>query len=93
MLLRRKRRFAEVVRSSVVLHLTSGQSVAGILLGAYDDSFALARTRLLAPSSGRVVPLDGEIVVPRESVLFAQVGVTIDDTRELELSVVRESRG
>ena len=89
---RTSRRFSDVVRSSVVLHLTTGESVAGILLGDYDDVFCLARTRILAETTGRVVPIDGEVLVPKAQVKYAQVGVSIDDTRELALAPVAESR-
>lgn len=87
-----KRRFAEVVRSTVVLHLEGGDSVAGILLAEYADVYAIARTRLLSEASGRAVPVDGEILVPKERVRFAQIGVKIDDTRELQLAPAEGSR-
>lgn len=89
---REKRRFADIVRSTVVLHLTSDESIAGILLGEYADVYALARVRILSETSGRVVPVDGEILVPKERVKYAQVGVSIDDTRQVELAPVAESR-
>lgn len=89
---RRGNRFAEVVRSTVVLHLDDGSSLAGIFLAEYADTYSLARTRLLSESAGRAVPVDGEILVPKARVRFAQVGVKIDDTRELELAQVEGSR-
>jgi hypothetical protein len=89
---RESRRFADVVRSSVVLHLTTGESIAGVLLGDYADVYCLARTRILAETTGRVVPIDGEVLVPKERVKYAQVGVSIDDTRDLSLAPVAESR-
>jgi hypothetical protein len=88
---RRGSRFADVVRSSVILHLDD-ESIYGILLAEYDDCFALARARVLSPASGRMVPVDGEVLVPRGRVKFAQVGVKIDDARALELAPVAESR-
>lgn len=90
---RTKRRFADVVRSTVVLHLYGDESIAGILLGDYDDVFCIARARVLSESAGRMVPLDGEVLVPKDRVKWAQVGVAIDDTRPLEIAPVRESRG
>lgn len=89
---RRRSRFADVVRSTVVFTLSDGSSIAGILLAEYDDVYALARTRLLSETSGRAVPVDGEVLVPKDRVRFAQVGVKIDDTRELELAQVAGSR-
>lgn len=90
---RKTRRFTDVVRSTVVLHLTGDESIAGILLGDYDDAFCIARARVLSESTGRMVPIDGEVLVPKERVKWAQVGITIDDTRELALAPVAESRG
>lgn len=89
---RRGHRFSDVVRSTVVLHLDDGSSLAGIFLAEYDDAYSLARTRLLSESTGRAVPVDGEILVPKARVRFAQVGVKIDDTRELALVPAEGSR-
>lgn len=89
---RRPRRFAELIRSTVVLHLDGGDSIAGILLAEYDDSVSIARARLLSESQGRAVPLDGELVVPLARIRFAQAGVRLDDTRALELAQVEGSR-
>lgn len=77
---RRPRRFDELTRTSVVLHLTSGRSLAGILIGEYEDAFVLASARMLGEARGETMPLDGEVVVPTGKVEFAQAGVAIDDT-------------
>lgn len=87
-----RRRFAELIRSTVVLHLHGGDSIAGILLGEYTDVVSIARARLLSEASGRAVPLDGEVLVPLERIRFAQVDVKIDDTRELALAPAEGSR-
>jgi hypothetical protein len=80
-------RFAEMVRSTVVLHLDSGQSIAGVMLAEYEDVYALARARLLSPNAGNLVPLDGEVLVEKRRVLFAQAGVRLSDTPALETVV------
>jgi hypothetical protein len=89
---RKTRRFAEVVRSTVVLHLHGDESIAGILLAEYADVYCVARARILSEATGRVVPMDGEVLVPKERVKYAQVGVKIDDTRELALAPAADSR-
>lgn len=89
---RPRRRFADLIRSTVVLHLTDAESIAGILLGEYDDVVSIARARLLSESSGRPVPLDGEIIVPLARIRFVQIGVRLDDSRALELAQVEGSR-
>lgn len=89
---RPQRRFADVVRSTVVLHLRDDESIAGILLAEYDDVYCLTRARALAETTGRLIPLDGEILVPKDRVRYAQIGVRIDDTRELELAPAQGSR-
>lgn len=88
---RKKTRLADVTRTTVVLHL-DGESIAGILLEEYDDVVAVVRARLLSEASGRAVPLDGEILIPRERIRFVQVGVKLDDTRRLELAQAEGSR-
>lgn len=93
MLGRRRRRLPELVRSTVVLHLEGGDSIAGLLIGEYDDVVCVARARLLSESSGRAVPMDGEVVVPLAKIRHAQVGVKLDDTRQLQLAQVEGSRG
>jgi hypothetical protein len=91
---RRRRRLAEVTRTTVVLHLGAPpESIAGILLEEYDDVVAIVQARLLSESTGRALPLDGEVLVPRARIRFAQVGITIDDTRPLALAPLEGSRG
>lgn len=78
----------------MVLHLHGNESIAGILLGEYDDVVAIARARLLSEASGRLVPLDGEILIPLDRIRFVQLGVRLDDsdTRELALARTEGSR-
>lgn len=90
---KRHRRFADLIRTSVVLHLDGNESIAGILLGEYEDVVAIARARLLSEATGRAIPLDGEVLVPLARIRHAQIGVKIDDTRELALAPAEGSRG
>lgn len=69
-----------------MLHLTTNETIAGVLLAEYDDVLAVARARILTESRGAAVPLDGEVLVPLAKIKHAQVGVAIDDTRQLELA-------
>lgn len=57
-------------RRSVVLHLKDGQSLKGVLMAAYRDSLVLAHARYLAADGE--LPVDGEAVVPRDSVAWLQ---------------------
>lgn len=82
-----------MIRSTVVVHLEGNESIAGLLLGEYEDVVAIANGRLLSEASGRVIPLDGEVLVPWERIRHVQVGVTIDDTRQLQLAPAEGSRG
>lgn len=77
--MRRRSRFAEIVRSTVVLHLKSGESIAGVLIGEYDDCYSLTSARLLGTGDAPTIAADGETLVPCSNVRFAQVGVAIDD--------------
>lgn len=61
---------ARAVRRSVVVHLTTGQSVRGTLLDTYHDALVLRHSALLGADGAA---MDGEIVVPRERVSFVQL--------------------
>ena len=76
---RRRSRFAEITRSTVVLHLKTGRSIAGILIAEYDDVYALSNARLLSGGDAPVIASDGETLVPVSGVEWAQVGVKLDD--------------
>lgn len=83
-----------MTRTTIVLHLGAPpESIAGVLLEEYDDVVALAQARLMSETAGRAIALDGEILVPKERIRFAQAGVTIDDTRPLQLAPLEGSRG
>lgn len=89
---RRRRRLADLERSTVVVALVGGDTIAGILLGEYDDVVSIARARLLSESTGRLHPLDGEVLIPLDRIRWWQAGVKIDDTRELALAPSEGSR-
>jgi hypothetical protein len=90
---RRRSRFAEVVRSSVVLHLDTQETIAGYLLAEYDDVLALAHARILTEARGAAIPLDGEVVVPLARIKHAQIDAKIEDTRRLAAAPAEGSRG
>jgi hypothetical protein len=75
---RKRRRFPDLLRSTVALHLTTKRTVAGILIAEYDDVLCLTNARAEA-DDGSFQPLDGEVVIPLSRIEFAQAGVTIDD--------------
>lgn len=55
-------------KQTVVVHLLSGVSLQGILKATYRNEILLAHVRHLDEK----VDLDGEILVPRESIDFYQ---------------------
>ena len=59
----------QLIAETVVVH-AGGQSVQGILAGAYADTFVLKHAALLH-GSGRV-PIDGEALIPRGKVTLIQ---------------------
>lgn len=63
-----------LTRRTVVVHLTAGESIRGILVGVYTDSLVLDHAAFLASDS--VSPVDGSIVIPRGSVSWMQ---TLED--------------
>lgn len=56
----------------VILQLDGDQALSGVLWRVHGDWFVLRDTLLLQPDGARV-PMDGELVVHRRSVVFAQV--------------------
>lgn len=58
-----------LIRRTVVVHMTTGQSVRGILVGVYADSIVLNHCSLLGETMQK---MDGEIVIPRETVGWLQ---------------------
>lgn len=60
-----------LTRRSVVVHTRDGASLKGVLVGSYRDCLVLAHVRYLAGEGEASV--DGEAVVPRETVGWIQV--------------------
>jgi hypothetical protein len=58
--------------TSVVVHTTTDQSIAGVLEGTARDGIILRAARFL-DSGDAQVPLAGETFIPRERIQFVQV--------------------
>lgn len=71
---RRESYLARQVRQNVVVHLTTDQSLAGVLKDETDDGIVLAAARFL-DSSGETTALGGEIHIPDHKINFIQAGV------------------
>lgn len=67
--------------SSVTVHLTTGDSIAGYLEEVGRDGVILRAPRFL--DAEQHVPMAGELFVPREKVLFVQVQSGVGDTATL----------
>lgn len=61
-------------RRTVVVHLSDGSSLRGVLAATYSDCLVLAHAAFLGQSAGEqvVVPVDGEAVLPRGNVSWVQ---------------------
>jgi hypothetical protein len=59
-------------RRLVVVHQHQGPTIEGVLVHRSMDCYRVAKASLLE-AEGQTVPLDGEIEVPRERVLFLQL--------------------
>ncbi len=59
-----------LVRRNVVVHMTTGASVRGVLVGAHRDCLVLSHVAYLGADA--VETVDGEVVVPRERVAWIQ---------------------
>jgi hypothetical protein len=70
---RRQRRWLDALTlETVVLHMThDGPSLKGLKLAVHDDCIVLRDAIALGEASSNV--LDGEVVVPRDRVLFMQL--------------------
>ena len=66
-------------RTTVVVHMRSGQTIRGILTGEYRDCLVLNHSTYLSSLDGNTVEtaIDGETIVLRENVAWLQgLGVT-----------------
>lgn len=61
---------SRLVRRTIVVHMTDGQSIRGVLAGEYRDCLVLIHASYLGSES--VTKVDGEVVVPRERVGWIQ---------------------
>jgi hypothetical protein len=69
--MRQMRWIDQLTKRTVVAHLRDGVSVRGVLFAAYKDCFVLVSAVYLSPS-GDQTAVDGEVVIPRESVSWIQ---------------------
>lgn len=60
-----------VVRRRVLVNLTTGQAIEGVLLRQSGPLLIVANATLLEPDS-EPAPLDGEAVIERDRVAFVQ---------------------
>ena len=61
----------EIVAETVVVHVTSGASVRGILTAVHSDVLVLAHAEYLN-GDGSSIAVDGEALVPVSKVAFLQ---------------------
>jgi hypothetical protein len=59
-----------LVRETVVLHLEGDESIKGVLMASHADCFVLEHAASLY--SGGSTPVDGQAIVPRAKVRWAQ---------------------
>lgn len=92
---KRPRRLPDLVRSSVALHLVGGRTLAGRLLGEYEDGVSLSLARV-ETDEGTFQPADGEIFVRHDRIEWSQFGISLDDSEavgELRSLPARDLRG
>jgi hypothetical protein len=63
-----------LTRRTVVVHMTHGASVRGVLVGTYRDCLVLTHAAYLGAEA--IEKVDGEVIVPRERVAWMQ---TLED--------------
>lgn len=59
-----------LTRRTVVVHMTTGASVRGVLVGAYRDCLVLQHAAYLGADA--IEKVDGEVIVPRDRVAWLQ---------------------
>lgn len=59
-------------KRTVVVHMSDGVSMRGVLINAYRDSLVLHHAAYLS-SSGEETRVDGEVILPRENLSWMQV--------------------
>jgi len=68
---RPKKRFHQAVRRRVVVHLSSGHSIGGVLRGIYADGLEVDAA-FYVRADEYDTPLDGSQVIPWQSVAWIQ---------------------
>lgn len=62
-----------LLRHRYLVTLDNGDAFTGVLLDADAEFFVLTQVHMIGPDS-ELVPVDGELVLPRARVLYAQKG-------------------
>lgn len=63
--------FVELVRDRVAVHLTSGDTIEGVVVGEYPEAIALAHGVALL-DNGTALALEGETVIERRRIAYVQ---------------------
>lgn len=74
MSLRNTRGIDRLIARSIVINMTNGESIRGILVGNFKDSLVIKHAIHLGTLDGQrlEVPIDGEATVPRERIAWIQ---------------------
>ena len=65
--------FQRMLRRKVIVHLTTDQSIEGVLMEQTDDGLILRAAKLLGEGSRSAdTTIAGEVHIPRERIAFAQ---------------------
>lgn len=59
-------------KRNVVVHMSDGVSMRGVLFGVYKDCFVLTHASYLS-GSGEETRVDGEVILPRKNLSWFQV--------------------
>jgi small nuclear ribonucleoprotein (snRNP)-like protein len=62
----------ERLREDVVVTMKSGEAFRGVLFAADGRSFILRDAKALTDASARPVPVDGELILPRDQIDYFQ---------------------
>lgn len=62
----------ERLREDVVVTMRSGEAFRGVLFAADGRSFILRDAKALTDASARPVPVDGELILPRDQIDYFQ---------------------
>lgn len=59
-------------KRNVVVHMSDGVSMKGVLFGVYKDSFVMTHVAYLS-QNGEETRVDGEVILPRSNLSWFQV--------------------